>query len=78
MIQSMSRVSRCIDNGPMEAFWGVLKSEMYYLKKFNTYTELEAAILEYINYYNNHRYQKRLKCMSPLIQASYIGVSCVK
>lgn len=32
MTQSMSRVSRCIDNRPMEAFWGMLKSEMYYLK----------------------------------------------
>jgi transposase InsO family protein len=29
--QSMSRVSRCIDNGPMEGFWGIIKSEMYYL-----------------------------------------------
>ena len=29
--QSMSRVGRCIDNGPMEGFWGILKSEMYYL-----------------------------------------------
>jgi transposase InsO family protein len=56
MIQSMSRVSRCIDNGPIEAFWGMLKSEMYYLKKFNTYDELEAAITDYIDYYNNHRY----------------------
>ncbi|MBU5426306.1 IS3 family transposase [Tissierella pigra] len=46
MIQSMSRVSRCIDNGPMEAFWGMLKSEMYYLKKFNTYTELESAVVK--------------------------------
>ncbi len=35
MTQSMSRVSRCIDNGPMEAFWGMLKSEMYYLKKIS-------------------------------------------
>lgn len=72
MIQSMSRVSRCIDNGPMEAFWGMIKSEMYYLKKFNTYTELESAVIEYINYYNNHRYQKRLKCMSPLEYRSYL------
>ena len=37
MTQSMSRISRCIDNGPMEAFWGTLKSEMYYLKTFKTY-----------------------------------------
>lgn len=65
MIQSMSRVSRCIDNGPMEAFWGMIKSEMYNLKKFNTYDELEAAVKDYINYYNNHRYQKKLNCMAP-------------
>ncbi len=66
MIQSMSRVSCCIDNGPMEAFWGMLKSEMYYLKKFNSYDEREAAVIDYIDYYNNHRYQKRLDCMTPL------------
>lgn len=66
MTQSMSRVARCIDNGPMEAFWGMLKSEMYYLNKFNTYEELEAAVNEYIDYYNSHRYQKRLNCMTPL------------
>lgn len=39
MTQSMSRVARCIDNGPMEAFWGMLKSEMYYLRKFHTFDE---------------------------------------
>lgn len=66
MNQSMSRVGRCIDNGPMEAFWGMLKSEMYYLKKFNTYEELGEAINQYIDYYNNHRYQKRLSCMTPV------------
>ncbi|MPM39306.1 IS3 family transposase ISEnfa5 [bioreactor metagenome] len=66
MIQSMSRVSRCIDNGPMEAFWAMLKSEMYYLKKFNSYNDLEAEIIDYIDYYNNHRYQKGLACMTPI------------
>ncbi|WP_412071086.1 IS3 family transposase [Paenibacillus alvei] len=45
---------------------GEMKSEMYHLKKFNTYEELEAAIMEYIEYYNNHRYQKRQNCMTPL------------
>lgn len=68
MIQSMSRVSRCIDNGPMEAFWGILKSEMYYLKKFYFYDELKVAI---IDYYNNHRYQKRLKSMTLLEYRKY-------
>lgn len=63
--QSMSRVSRCIDNGPMEGFWGTLKSEMYYLKKFNTYEELRQAIDEYIEFYNTKRLQKKLKGMTP-------------
>lgn len=72
IIQSMSRVSRCIDNGPMEAFWGMLKSEMYYLKKFNSYDELEAAVIGYIDYYNNHRYQKRLGCMTPMEYRQYL------
>ena len=66
MTQSMSRVSRCIDNGPMEAFWGMLKSEMYYLRKFNSFNELETTVIDYIDYYNNHRYQKRLNCMTPM------------
>ena len=36
--QSMSRVGRCIDNGPMEGFWGILKSEMYYLLGYRNKT----------------------------------------
>ena len=39
MKQSMSRVAHCIDNGPMEGFWGILKREMYYGKKFMTPAE---------------------------------------
>ncbi len=66
MIQSMSRVGKCIDNGPMEAFWGFLKTEMYYLRKFNSYEDLKMAIEEYIYYYNNNRYQEKLGCLSPM------------
>jgi len=72
MTQSMSRVSRCIDNGPMEAFWGMLKSEMYYLKTFHYYEELKQAVIEYIAYYNGSRYQKRLNCMAPLEYRNYL------
>lgn len=39
MTQSMSRVAMCIDSGPMEAFLGMLKSEMYYIRKFHTFEE---------------------------------------
>lgn len=72
MVQSMSRVSRCIDNGPMEAFWGTMKSEMYYLKKFHTYEELTKAVTEYIDYYNHRRYQQRLHCMTPMEYRKYL------
>lgn len=66
MTQSMSRVGRCIDNGPMEGFWGILKSEMYYLRKFTSEAELQNAIERYIQFYNTRRYQKRLRCMTPM------------
>ncbi|MGB5823608.1 MAG: IS3 family transposase [Proteocatella sp.] len=66
MTQSMSRIGRCIDNGPMEGFWGIIKSEMYYLKKFNTYEQLKQAIDEYIEFYNMRRLQKSLKCLTPM------------
>ena len=65
MIQSMSRVGRCLDNAPMEGWWGILKSEMYYLKKFTSRESLVSAIENYIHFYNTRRYQKRLNCMTP-------------
>lgn len=64
--QSMSRVGRCIDNGPMEGFWGIIKSEMYYLRKFNTFDELKLSIDNYIDFYNNKRLQKKLKGLAPI------------
>lgn len=66
MTQSMSRVGRCIDNGPMECFWGLLKSEKYYLNKYHTYEQIQADIEEYIEFYNTKRYQKKLNGRSPL------------
>lgn len=72
MVHSMPRVSRCIDNDPMEAFWGMLKSEMYYLKTFHSYEELKQAVVDYIEYYNGSRYQKRLNSMTPLEYRHYL------
>ena len=64
--QSMSRVGRCIDNGPTEGFWGIIKSEMYHLKKFHSHDELKEAIKNYINFYNNERLQERFNDMTPM------------
>jgi putative transposase len=66
MTHSMSRVGKCIDNRPMESFWGALKCEKYYLHKYETFEELLKAIEEYIYFYNNERYQERLNGLSPL------------
>lgn len=74
-IQSMSRVGRCIDNGPMEAFWGTLKVEMYYLRKFDTFDELKQAIDDYIEFYNKKRLQKKLKGMAPIEYRSHTLVA---
>lgn len=65
MLQSMSRVGRCLDNAPMEGWWGILKSEMYYLKTFTSRESLVSAIEDDIHFYNTRRYQKRLNCMTP-------------
>ncbi|MEK3916151.1 IS3 family transposase [Paenibacillus sp. FSL H7-0331] len=64
--QSMSRVGRCIDNGPMEAFWGTLKCEMYYLQTYSTFEELKRDIEAYIHFYNNERLQAKLNDLSPV------------
>ena len=55
-----------IDNGPMEGFWGILQSEMYYLRKFTSRDDLISAIERYLHFYNNKRYQQRLKGMTPM------------
>lgn len=66
MTQSMSRVGRCIDNGPMESFWGTLKCEKYYLHTYRTFEELKRDIDDYIHFYNNERLQEKLNGLSPM------------
>lgn len=66
MKQSMSRVAHCIDNGPMEGFWGILKREMYYGNRFESREKLVYAIEEYVDYYNNRRLQRKLCVMAPM------------
>ena len=65
-VQSMSRVGRCIDNGPMEGFFGIIKSEMYHLNNFGTKQALKNAIETYIEFYNNQRFSPVLKGLTPI------------
>ena len=64
--QSMSRVAKCIDNGPMEGFWGILKRERYYGKRFKDKETLVKMIEDYIDYYNNKRLQRGLGVLTPV------------
>ena len=66
MSQSMSRVGKCIDNGPMEGFWGILKRERYYGRRFASREELLKMIEDYIVYYNSKRLQRGLGVLTPM------------
>ncbi|ALD67002.1 hypothetical protein RN80_00415 [Streptococcus mitis] len=65
---SMSRKGNSADNGMMESFFGILKSEMFYgyEKSFQSLKQLEQAIVDYIDYYNNKRIKVKLKGLSPV------------
>ncbi|WP_139124703.1 IS3 family transposase, partial [Escherichia coli] len=65
---SMSRKGNSPDNGMMESFFGILKSEMFYGLEttYQSLNELEQAITDYIFYYNNKRIKAKLKGLSPV------------
>ena len=65
---SMSRKGNSLDNGMMESFFGILKSEKFYgyEKSFQSLKQLEQAIVDYIDYYNNKRIKVKLKGLSPV------------
>lgn len=66
MTQSMSRVAHRIDNGPMEGFWGDLKRERYYGKRFTDRESLMKMVEDYIAYYNTRHLQCNLGDLTPL------------
>ena len=67
--QSMSRKGNCLDNSPMENFFGVMKNEMFYGHEyeFKSLDELERAIVAYIEYYNNERITEKTKGLPPVL-----------
>jgi putative transposase len=64
--QSMSRKGNCYDNAIIENFFGTIKSELFYLKKYTSVEELKKDIKEYIDYYNKDRIKLNLNGMSPI------------
>ena len=65
MEQSMSRVGHCIDNGPTEGLWGIIKSEMYCMYKITDEKSLRSAIDGYMKFYAEERPQERFLCKTP-------------
>jgi len=66
LLISMSRKGNCLDNAVIENFFGTLKSELFYLKKYQSIHQLKREIKEYIHYYNNHRIKSKLNGKSPV------------
>lgn len=64
--QSMSRKGNCHDNATMESFFGILKTEFFYLNKFDSVDELRDGLADYISYYNHDRIKLKLKGLSPV------------
>ena len=68
IIQSMSRKGNCLDNSPMENFFGIMKREMFYgyEYEFKTLQDLQLEMEKYIDYYNNERITEKLKGLTPV------------
>lgn len=66
MLGSHSRKGNCLDNACIESFFSHLKTEMLYITKYMSADELYQAVQEYINFYNNERFQKKLSHLSPI------------
>jgi len=71
MVQSMSRRGNCIDNAPIESFFGHLKDDVDY-KDCKTFDELYSLIANYMQYYNHERPQWDLKKMTPVMYRNHL------
>ena len=68
VIQSMSRKGNCLDNSPMENFFGIMKREMFYGHEyeFESLEQLKIEMIKYIDYYNHKRIKTKLKGLTPV------------
>lgn len=71
--QSMSRRGNCWDNAPQESFFGRMKDHIgERIKECTKYSEIAAIIDDWMDYYNNDRYQWELAKLSPNEYYQYI------
>ena len=67
ILQSMSRKGNCLDNAVIENFFGLLKSELLYLQKFDSMEHFKQELIDYLDYYNNRRIKAKLKGLPPAL-----------
>lgn len=72
-IQSMSRKANCLDNAPIESFFGHMKDEVDY-KRCKTIEELKCRLKSYVHYYNNERPQWSLERKTPAEARVLLGL----
>ena len=65
--QSMSRKGNCLDNAVIENFFGLLKSELLYLQKFESMEHFKRELIDYLDYYNNRRIKAKLRGLPPAL-----------
>ena len=63
----MSKQSLWLDNATAENFFGLLKSELLYLEKFESMKHFRQRLLNYLDYYNNRRIRLKLKGLPPAV-----------
>ena len=63
----MSRKENCLDNAVAENFFGLLKSELLYLEKFESMEHFRQELVKYLDYYNNRRIRLKLKGLPPAV-----------
>ena len=70
--QSMSRRGNCLDNAVIENFFGLLKTELLYLQKFQSMEHFRQELVEYLDYYNNRRIKAKLKDLPPALHRQQV------
>ena len=63
----MSRKGNCLDNAVIESFFGLLKSELFYLQEFESMERFKNELIDYLDYYNNRLSKAKLKGLPPAI-----------
>lgn len=63
----MSRKGNCLDNAVIESFFGLLKSELLYLQKFESIEHFTSELVDYLDYYHNRRRKAKHEGLPPAI-----------